>query len=463
MNLQLTHYIGIIATAGIVILISFLAMQRVTRSDEFLLGKKDMGVPGIAGILLGTILGGASTVGTAQMAFAVGISGILFTLGCATGLVVLSIFLSKLEKIHKITTIPQILCRRYGRKARPVTGLISIFGIFFSIVASTLSMGDVLSAIFSTTIPITFIILFLLVLFYVLFGGMLGATWVGLFKTIVLYVILIISGYVTLGGLFGEPLGYLKLPEGFLMNWAPKGWGLMLSSYFSAIIGVISTQTYLQAYFPARSLNSARKGYWVSAILVLPVGILSVCIGLFMRAFHPELMPTEAVPYFIFHYLPPGIGGVGAAILILAGLGTSAGLTMGLTTIVLKDMIEIWKSDISEEMLLWYGRIFILFIGILSVGFSYLQYGSQILTWNYLSLGLRGAGVCLPLIAALYFPRKFDSRLVVLSMGISTFVVLFFQFFTSAGLLSLWFGLLVSLLFLLLAYWKRQSKRKRLF
>lgn len=460
MLLEVGHYLGIAFTFSIVAFLSFSAMKQVKQSDDFLLGKKGMGPAGVVGILLGTILGGASTIGSAQMAFSEGITGFLFTFGAATGLIGMSLFLPRLEKIHRVNTIPQVLCRRYGKKARPITGIISIFGIFFSIVASNLSMSDLVAVVANTTIPYAYFILFVLVMIYVLFGGMLGASWVGIFKTIMLYLLLIISGMITLPALFGEQGGFSLLPATMTQNIFPKGWPLGIASYCSAIIGVASTQTYLQAYYPAKDFPSAQRGYWISALLILPVGVLSVAIGLFMRVNHPEILASQAMPYFLFNYLPSWVCGTGAAVLILGGLGTAAGLIMGMTTIVLKDLIEIWKPNLGEKQLLWVGRIFIMFIGTLSILFSFWQYGSQILIWNYLSMGLRGAGVFLPLLAAFALPRKFDSKIVVLSMGISTLVMLYVQFFTSNGIVSLWYGMGASFICLVVAYWKRKGKRK---
>lgn len=460
MTLEIGHYLGIAVTFFIVAFLSFSAMKQIKQSDDFLLGKKGMGPAGIVGILLGTILGGASTIGSAQMAFSEGITGVLFTFGTATGLVGMSLFLPRLERVRRVNTIPQVLCRRYGKKARPITGIISIFGIFFSIVASNLSMSDLVAAVANTTISHAYLILFILVMIYVLFGGMLGASWVGLFKTIMLYLLLIISGMITLPALFGEQGGFALLPNIMTQNIFPKGWSQGIASYCSAIIGIASTQTYLQAYYPAKDLKSAQRGYWISALLILPVGIFSVAIGLFMRVNHPEILASQAMPYFLFYYLPSGVCGTGAAVLILGGLGTAAGLIMGMTTIVLKDLIKTLKPDFEEKYLLWAGRTFIMIIGSLSILFSFWQYGSQILIWNYLSLGLRGAGVFLPLLAAFTMPRKFDSKIVVFSMGISTLVMLYVQFFTSYGIISLWYGMGASLVCLVISYWKRRWKGK---
>lgn len=460
-TLSLEFYIGIGMTFLVVLILSFYAMKQVKKADDLLLGKSGVGALSIVGVLLGTILGGASTIGTAQMAFSQGITGIWFTVGCASGLAFLGFLLGRLEKVHGIRTIPQLLCRRYGTKARPITGIISIFGIFFSIVASNLSMSDLISLIFGGTISSSYLILFFLIMIYTLFGGMLGAGWVGLFKVLMMYGLLIISGIIAFEGLLGEQNYISRLSNAMVYNLFPRGWTLSIGAYLSTIVGVVSTQTYLQAYFPAKSISVARRGYWLSALLILPVGVLSVAIGMFMRASHPELLASQAMPYFIIYYLPPMIGGMGSAVLVLGGMGTAAGLILGMTTIVLKDLLLTWNSVISEKCVLWLGRTSIFALGLLGILFSFWQHGSQILIWNYLSMGLRGAGVFLPLVAALLLPRRFDSYWVVVSMAASTLTVLGVQFLTNQGARSLWYGLGVSFIILAFAYWRRYQKKRR--
>lgn len=54
-------------------------------------------------------------------------------------------------------------------------------------------------------------------------------------------------------------------------------------SGLSLLLGVLSTQTYAQAIWSARSDNAARKGALLSAFLMPVVGLACIGIGLFMR------------------------------------------------------------------------------------------------------------------------------------------------------------------------------------
>ena len=120
MQLTSGHYWAIFLTLGLVLLVGASAVRKVKGSKDFTMGGNQIGTAGVIGILLGTILGGASTIGTSQLAFSKGISAVWFSLGCSVGLIGIAILSPRLCKIPRVNTIPQILCRRYGKMIRPI-------------------------------------------------------------------------------------------------------------------------------------------------------------------------------------------------------------------------------------------------------------------------------------------------------------------------------------------------------
>ena len=69
------------------------------------------------------------------------------------------------------------------------------------------------------------------------------------------------------------------------------------------IVGVISTQTYVQALFSARDTKTAAVGCCAAALIVIPVGLPSVMIGMFMHLHHPEINSIDALPLYLVTYL----------------------------------------------------------------------------------------------------------------------------------------------------------------
>ena len=88
----------------------------------------------VSGTIVGTIIGGASTVGTAQLAFSVGFSAWWFTLGAGIALLVMAAFYAGPLRASKLQTIPQFLALHYGARAGKLAAVAASVGIFFSIV-----------------------------------------------------------------------------------------------------------------------------------------------------------------------------------------------------------------------------------------------------------------------------------------------------------------------------------------
>lgn len=67
------------------------------------------------------------------------------------------------------------------------------------------------------------------------------------------------------------------------MNLTARGAAKDIGSGISLLLGVLSTQTYAQAIWSAKSTQAACRGALLSAVLAPPIGIAGICIGMFMR------------------------------------------------------------------------------------------------------------------------------------------------------------------------------------
>ena len=72
---------GVFITVFLFVLCGVYSGRRVKTAEDFTVSGKRAGGLMVAGTILGTMIGGASTIGTAQMAFAGGLSAWWFTLG----------------------------------------------------------------------------------------------------------------------------------------------------------------------------------------------------------------------------------------------------------------------------------------------------------------------------------------------------------------------------------------------
>ena len=134
----------------------------------------------------------------------------------------------------------------------------------------------------------------------------------GIFKILLVFATVFVGGIISyndLGGLTGIRESFPAFPWLSLFG---KGIEDSLFSLFSMVIGVISTQTYVQALFSAKDSATAAAGCVTAALIVIPVGLPSVMIGMYMHAMHPEINAIDALP-FIYVYIC--LNGWGALVL----------------------------------------------------------------------------------------------------------------------------------------------------
>ena len=370
--------------------------------------------PVVAGLIMGTLVGGSSTVGTAQLAYNYGLSAWWFTLGGGLACLVLALLFVRPWRKSGAMTLIAIISREFGPKVGLTASLLSSVGTFINII-SQLIAGTAVIAVVAPGLGLlpALLITAAFMALYVIGGGIRGAGVVGILKLALLYVSMICCGILALhlsGGLsgFGEMVRGIDNPEGVRFgSLFARGVGKDGGAGLSLILGVLTTQTYAQAVMSAKSDRQARLGALVSAVLIPPIGAGGILVGLFMRAHFPGIAAKTALTAFAMNYLPPLLSGVLLGTLFIAVVGTGAGLAMGISTIIRRDIIQRFSDRIADprvnEVL---SKLVILLVLGLGVTLSAGSLGDTILSFAFMSMGLRGAVVFVPMLCALWLPGK---------------------------------------------------------
>ena len=438
--------IGFALTLALMTWIGIRSGRKVKSSSDFSVGSRRAGPAIVAGTIMGTLVGGASTIGTAQLAYSYGFSAWWFTLGAGLGCVVLALFYVRPIRMSGKETITQIIASEYGNTAKAIAGISLSLGIFLNIIAQVLA-GVALLVSLSGMSPFPAAVVTILCMgSFVLFGGVWGAGSAGTAKTVLLYVSVLSGGFVALslaGGIGGVTSAFPAFPWFSLIG---RGAQVDLSAGFSLIIGVLSTQTYLQAVISGRDDRAAIQGALGSAVLIPPIGIAGILIGLFMRMAHPSIDPVTVFPQFVIMYLPPWLGGVVLAALFVAVLGTGAGLALGVGVILAKDLYA-WLINprAGDREMLLASRIAIGCVMTAALFFISGNLKSLILQWSFLSMGLRGAAVFAVLSGAIFLKGRVPWPFAVASIAAGPFAMLSWKLLFPSGLDPLIPGMAASL------------------
>lgn len=396
------------ATLAAILLLGVLTGRRVRDASDFDTGGGKAGPILTAGAIVGTLVGGSSTIGTAQLAFLHGLSAWWFTLGAAFGSILLAA-LSRPLRASGSGTIQEIIRREYGSAAGAATSVLASAGFIINIVAQILAADALLESLFGLTPFLRAGSAALLMAVYVVFGGIRGSGVLGIAKMILIYLAAAVAGITALrlSGGFGTFLR--QLPRERYFDLFSRGIGVDLGAGLSVTLGVLSTQTYVQAVLSAGSGRSSRRGALLSAAVIPPVGFLGILVGYHMRLAFPDLPASQAFPRFLLEYLPPVWAGMFLAALLVAILGTGAGMALGFGRIVVNDIYKRYldpRADGARQLLA--ARLTILAVLALSAFLTLGSLGDTILSFGFLSMGLRAAVLLIPMTTALFLPGRME-------------------------------------------------------
>lgn len=481
--LTTVHIIGILLTVGLLLAVSILSGRKVSDARSFTTGGRS-GSWMVCGAILGTLVGGQSTIGTAQLAFSFGISAWWFTIGAALGSLVLALVYARPLRESGCSTLLEIVSRQYGRRAETVGSLLFLIGIFISIMSQVLSASAMVSSLFPLSLTWAAIISAVLIMLFVLFGGIRSAGAGGIIKLVLLYVASLTAGALvwhlghgfscimsSIQNLYADPvvasLNDITDAESIHRrygNFVARGPLKDIGGCLSLMLGVVTTQTYAQGIWSAASTPKARRGAIYCSLLIPIIGAACVLVGMYMRGHYvtaAELSALQAAghqlpdgvgviesslqafPAFVLTHMPAWLGGIALGAMLVNILGCGSGLTLGAATILVRDVYANLRQlrasrqfgrrlpalrPVSDRSLLMQTRLSIIGLLALAVVVALSVKGAFINDLGFLSLGLRAVALLFPLSFALFLPGRIRPRYVVPAMVAGTAAMLLAKF-----------------------------------
>ncbi|MBR6728801.1 MAG: sodium:solute symporter family protein [Clostridia bacterium] len=450
------HILGLTVTLVAIIALSIFSTKATKE-------KKGAGSWVVAGAIMGTLVGGSSTVGTAQLAYTYGMSAWWFTLGSGIACLILALFYARLLHKSGHKTLIAFITEEYGAKNGLLASILSSLGSFINIISQLIAATAIIAVVLPDLplLPSLFISAIFMVL-YVIFGGTKGSGMVGILKMLLLYVSMLASGALVLS-LSGGLSGFLSLVKGIdnpeqtrFYSLFARGIGTDAGACLSLILGVITTQSYAQPIFAASKTEKAVKGALLSAALIPPVGIGGILVGLYMRASHPGIMAKTALTLFVTEYMPPLFSGVVLGTLFIAVVGTGAGLALGIATMVKNDVLAKLRPSICKKGT---ERLLIVLLLLTATALSLGSLGDTILSFAFMSMGLRGATIFVPLCCAIWCKGGIDKRYAFTSIIAGPALVLLFGLWNVLPFDPLFAGVLASIVIMALGYIAKRYKK----
>lgn len=343
----------------------------------YLLAGRGLPTGVVAVMLTGLAVGGVSTVGVAQRAYKYGISAGWYNAAWAAGAVVMGLLAAARYRKAEVSTLPELFERHYGTGGR----VLGVLGqLVIQVVVTCLQYvagGAILSSLLPGLLtPVQGMAVTAVVFVGIsLIGGLWAAGLTNVINVILIYLGVCLGAFLSfkealvhVGGLerLGDHLAALDTPNpGFDLG--GLGAPLILAWFLVMIPTALGTQAVVQISFAAKDPKSARRGFLIAGLCILPVGFVSALIGIAAVVLHPGLEHTEEVlPRTVLglHWLLAG--------LILAGLwaadvSTACGLLLGSATLVVGDIVKRFLApDLDERQEFWVSRGAVLLLSIVT-------------------------------------------------------------------------------------------------
>lgn len=428
--------IGVIGALFVVAALGIWSGRQVKTVSDFAEGSGRTGFSIVAGSILGTVIGGASTIGTAQLAFQYGLSAWNFSLGCAAGCLLLAFVTSDRVRRMAASTVNLKIRAVYGPSAATIAACVSVFGFLITLLGQVVSGESMIRTLLpelGAAAGVLIVVLFMAI--YVIFGGLWGAGILGILKTMMLLAMMafcIVKVLFLVGDFSGFAAGFE--PQRF-WNLFGRGVNTDLGSLVSVMLGVACNQSYVQIMRSGRSDQVSRASCISGALVIPPISFGGVLVGLYMRSVAPEAVlsdpaaaaaaASQALPQFLMEHTPPLIAGVFLTFLFVAIIGSGAGMLLGMSTIIRKDLVGHFTQRFERpDRALRFTRAEI--AAVLAVEFAAALSGNAaILDITVYGTALRTSAALLPFLTALCIPGRVPRRWMVAAMLVSIAAMLY--------------------------------------
>jgi SSS family solute:Na+ symporter len=164
------------------------------------------------------------------------------------------------------------------------------------------------------------------------------------------------GGWERLVSLLPNDRDYLHPVAGF-------GWSNVVIFVLVLVTCNVSFQATVQIAFAARDETSARRGFVLAGLLMLPIGFLAALIGVAAKANYPHLAAATAALPTMVSGLDPLAAGVTLAALWAADVSTACGLLLSSATIIVRDILPRRFVAVNGRPSLVANRLAVLVIG----------------------------------------------------------------------------------------------------
>jgi SSS family solute:Na+ symporter len=378
--------------------------SKVKTTEDYLLAGRQLGKIPAALSTAATDFGGSGLVGCAGLAYTVGIAGGWWDVAATPAWLILGFFIVGRMRRIRISTVPEMLEKRYDLKTRLVASTLFLANAIVTITAQTKVSAIAFTSV--TGIPEFYTVIIATILFVVITttGGLVAVAW-----TDVLLFCVLMAGVITVVPLSIAKVGGISAmisatPESFWDPWA-LGYMVPAAWVFMCFYNYGSRQNFLQRVFASKDVPTARFAYTFTGVAYIFYGLFVALLGIAAYIIVPGLENQDmAFAELVKNVLPIGLKGLILASLLAATMSTSDSILNSATSIFSYDIYQrVINPNAGEKEMLLVSRVATVVIAALSMVATYMM--GNVVSIIVLASLIYSAGVFFPLILGLYNRR----------------------------------------------------------
>lgn len=400
------------AIFGVVLLLNLAvgiwAGRNVKDTDDFFVGGRGMGKLLITCTQLATWIGGAMTMAWVSYGYQQGFAAFWYCALQGIGPLVAAVFLIKTFRAKKFTSLPDYFADVYQNKV--VTAIVTIVVMVIPITwtasqfsASARMMSGVLGIDFTVGVILTAAV----VMGYSVFGGFTSVVYTDTLQFFILFVLFLIIApqpIIMVGGV-GATISSLPADMSDLFHLKDLPAYAMLAYFIYGITEFLSNQTSYQRIYAADSAKTARFSLVVTGVLTIIWGIGAPITGMAIRSLNPNLVPDDALSWFLSTHTSDVLCLAFLACIMMATMSTADSCLNSLSVNISHDIYQnLINPKADDQKVLRAGRIVSLLFGLVSMYWA-LQGGSIVNFFNY-SAGLSAGPIAAMILFTRFAPKE---------------------------------------------------------
>lgn len=413
----------IIIYFAILVVVGIIGTIKAKTSEIYILAGRNLGVFMLFGCLTAVFLGGSSTIGSAQLGYEIGFSGVWFVFSMGLGITLFGIFLLKKVTGYKLMTISELLGKLFNVESKLIGAVIAAIYALMVSVTQVIAIGALLSAIFDWNLVFSMLIGGGVVFFYTILGGMWSVSMTDIIQFLIMtagiFLIMLPTSLSKVGG-FAELTA--QLPSSYF-DFSAIGFKEIIQYLLTFTLGMMVGQDIWQRYFTAKNLKTARTGGILVGVYSLLYSLAMVIIGMCAVIVLPSIENTQNVfTSMAFETLPTGLLGIVFAAVAAAIMSTASGTLLASSTLITKDILkDHFFKDISDRQFLLLSRVTTLVIGIVAIVIA--LWIQELLVAIDVAYALLAGSIFIPIVFGLFWKRA-TAKAAFYSIVISAVVVL---------------------------------------